>query len=71
MEEVVATDHGWVLFEHETESGEITIAAMVQGVRIEVRRVILKNDEVESTAQSIVGELLLKIDECLKQTGKN
>ena len=71
-ESINATSTGWSIFNDPgkpEELGEVSVGATIYlertGVRVEVRRVLLENDEPDMTAQSIVGELLMKIDKIL------
>lgn len=67
---VNAISSGWALFrgcENEQELGEVIAGASVSmGVRVEVRRVIMDDGgDTDTDAQSIVGELLIKLDKIL------
>jgi len=64
-----AVDSGWSIFRmiDNNEIGEITVAAAINGTRVEVRRVLTKDCDPDMDAQSIVGELLMKIDQTLNE----
>ncbi len=66
-----AISSGWVLFrdqDNPEELGEVTADVAVNLVRVNVRRLITANGmDADSEAQSIVGELLIKLDEVLNK----
>lgn len=67
-----AISNGWTLFrdpDKPEELGEVTAGASIEMKRAEVRRLITENGmDADTEAQSICGELLIKLDELLNDT---